>query len=228
MKKVLILVMSSPSIPVFEKLLNSQKETWDSVNVNNVNTIFYYADNSIKETLLNNNNLIIKIEEKEQNNMIKFRMALEYILKSNMEWDYIFRTNSSSYVDKKRLLNKAQTLPNTKCYCGINGGGFASGAGVFFSRDCVEILHSKIDDGYYGTVFEDCASGTILERYYNTPVTVGATRVEYDHNESNFIKNIKFTDVYPYHYRCKSDNSDRSKDTKAFQHIFNYIKSNDL
>ena len=47
-KKVLILVMSSPKIEIYDSMMKKQKETWDSIDVENVNTLFFYGDENIE------------------------------------------------------------------------------------------------------------------------------------------------------------------------------------
>ena len=72
----------------------------------------------------------------------KFLLTLREVI--NEEWDYIFRTNTSSYVSKNRLIEFSKNLPKEKCYCGIDGGGFASGAGFFLSKDCARLTPLKV------------------------------------------------------------------------------------
>lgn len=223
MKTVLILVMASPLVKPYDVLLEKQKQTWDSIDVFGVNTIYYYSDPKINTPTFIENDLILPFEEIVENNTIKYKKALEQIV--NLKWDYVFRTNASSYIDKKRLLNFAQHLPIDKCYCGIDGGNFASGCGYFISRDLVECLIKNISDLEIN-IYEDCLTSAILQRYCNASVTPGALRVDYNHHmKVEALKKITFTDSYPYHYRCKSDViSDRNKDIEAFETLFNFLK----
>jgi hypothetical protein len=121
----------------------------------------------------------------------------------------MFRTNASSYVDKKLALEKAMTLPKEKLYCGKNGGGFASGCGFFISRDLLEIIRRDFDQT--PTPYEDAMIGSVLAKN-GIGITDGAERC--DTNGKNL------TDTY--HYRCKSDNGDRNKDIIAFNRIHEY------
>lgn len=226
-KKVLILVLSCNEEP-WISLLNKQKETWDSINIDNVKTLYYYANPNVNGSTIHGNDLILKINETKdfKNRIAKLKMAFESVL--DLEWDFIFRTNSSSYIDKKRLLNFAQNLPLEKCYCGIplvhdNTIKFATGCGYFISRDYVEFLIKNIDEqaNFYG---DDVYISALLGQ----KITTGATLMEiWDFEENELqqgMSTIKFTDTYPYHYRCKTMiKGDRSKDILAFDAIHRYL-----
>lgn len=235
MKKILILVMSSPQIDIYYEMMKKQKETWDSVNVDGVQTLFFYGDENVESSHISQNNLIIKTSDATINMSYKVKLVYDFIF--DMNWDYIFRTNASSYIDKRRLFNKAQTLPTTKCYCGIkitldDYTAFSSGAGTFYSRDCIDIIRNNITEEHkMNSEIEDVFEGKILKNVANIGVTPGAMRSDYTHNDfEKFMKNITFTDTNPYHYRCRSlcqrgtICEERKKEPIAFDKIFNYLK----
>ena len=232
-KKVLILVMSSPSMDIFDAMMKKQKETWDSIKIENINTLFFYGDETVDKSHIIENNLILKTEDTTLNNLYKIKMAYDFVF--DMEWDYIFRTNASSYIDKQRLFNKAQTLPMNGVYFGKKvrldcGQEFSSGAGTFYSRDCIHILRNNINqDHKMKCELDDVAEGKILNKE-NIQVTSDALRSDYTHNDFNdFIKNIIFTDTSPYHYRCRSlckqgtICEERKKEPIAFDKLFKYL-----
>ena len=232
-KKVLILVMSSPKIEIYDSMMKKQKETWDSIEVENVNTLFFYGDETAKTSYTIGKDLVVNTNDTTLNMPYKIKMVYDFVY--DMEWDYIFRTNASSYVDKKKLLNKAQTLPITQCYCGmkvvVGNVMFSSGAGTFYSRDCIDILRNTINDDYrMKSELDDVVEGTILNKA-NIKVTSGAFRSDYTHNDfDNFIKSIEFNDINPYHYRCRSlcevgvICDERKKEPIAFEKLFNFLE----
>lgn len=233
-KKVLILVMSSPSIEVYNEMMKKQKETWDSIQVENVNTLFFYGDDTVSETHISENNLILKTQDTTLNNLYKLKMAYDFVY--NMEWDYIFRTNASSYVDKRRLLNRAQDLPLNRLYCGKKvrlpaGEIISSGAGTFYSRDCIDVLRNTINEDHKMKYeLDDVEEAAILRNKANIGVTDGGLRSDYTHgNFDDFIQNIVFTDSSPYHYRCRSMCKqgtvceERKKEPIAFDKLFKYL-----
>jgi hypothetical protein len=203
--KVLILVQASDISP-YNVLQRGQEETWNSEEVEGVETIYYLSG---EETGLFGNKLYLKCEDGYPMLHWKFKLAVDILW--DRGWDIMFRTNASSYVDKKLILEKAKTLPKEKLYCGINGGGFASGCGFFISRDCLQIIRDQFDIS--PTPFEDAIIGSVLGKN-GIYVTPGAERFDVKHGNWNLPDT--------YHYRCKSDNGDRNKDITAFKKIYEY------
>jgi hypothetical protein len=203
--RILILVQATKIEP-WHSIIEAQKATWDSIHEGGVDTLYYYSG---EEQCINDKDLYLKCPHEADMNNYRFKLALDYLYDSNdPRYDYIFRTNASSYVDKKRLKEWLMDKPRTNFYCGIDGGGFASGCGFALSTDLVNILRT-IDD--YPTTSEDCLIGVYLERA-GIKVTPGAQRHDYYFTGGE----IPLT----YHYRCKSDTEDRTKDIKAFNHLY--------
>jgi hypothetical protein len=201
--KVLILVQASDLNP-YNALQRGQEETWDNEEVEGVHTVYYLTG---QEDKFEGKKLYIKCEDGYPMLHWKLKLAVDYLWE--LDWDVMFRTNASSYVDKKMVLEKAKTLPTEKLYCGKDGGGFASGCGFFISRDCLEIIRKEFTPDV--TPYEDGMIGSVLGRH-GIRVTPGAERC--DTNGENLINT--------YHYRCKSDNGDRNKDLIAFRKIHEY------
>ena len=210
--KIQILVLSCLADP-YDKLMAAQQETWDSIEVPNVSTMYYYGGGAGLTTLTSyskefGTDSLDNIESAHW----KYRLALQEAIKE--DWDFIFRTNSSSYIDKKRLVKFARSLPSEKCYCGIDGDGFASGAGYFISRDCAKLLINSIQEKLDLWMIEDVYTGQLLAKE-GISVTPGAQRVDYYWGEDP----SKRLDP-AYHFRCKSNTEDRSLDIKAFDWLF--------
>lgn len=159
--KILIMVLSFKEEP-YLSLMNAQKETWASVNEEGVYVVFYYggcSEDVILKTSFVNNRSISHVWDLGFNctddyylMSKKFQLALEGVLKSDFDFNYIFRTNSSSYVNQKRLKEFAATLPTEKLYAGwtmvdsnFDGGLVVSGSGIWLSRDTAEILRDQIN-----------------------------------------------------------------------------------
>lgn len=206
--RVLILVLSGGSKD-FDMLCQGQKDTWDSVEVEGVDTIFYHSSD---RTYLDGKDLYVKCPPEQNLSHYRLKLALDYIFDSNCAYDFIFRTNASSYVDKARLLEHAKHQSKTKCYNGKLGGGFASGCGFLMSTDLINILRTMDD---YPSDSEDCLIGVYLERAGIKPTDA----IRWDFHPYSDQHNIPKI----YHYRCKSDDLDRTKDIKAFHHIHNLL-----
>jgi hypothetical protein len=114
MKKVLILVISCQSHP-YKKMIEASLNTWDSVNVYGVETVFY-CGNPVQE---NTDKIIyFPIEESLFSMGEKTLQAYEWAL-NNKEFDYIARVNASCYVNKKELIKHIQTLPDKNVFAGL-------------------------------------------------------------------------------------------------------------
>ena len=193
--KVLIMVLSSMKQP-FDKMYEAQKETWDSIEVENVKTAYYFCWDYMKMHIPFRDSLIEHWDE---------------------DWDVIFRTNSSSYVDKERLYEYIKDKPTTNLWIG-SPLGVASGSGFFISRDLAEILKDNITDDQFK--YEDVLLQNILnEREFKCRK---GKRAYYNHNNRTYELN--------YHIRCKNESNpdgrfkyDRYEDVLAMHHIFNTI-----
>lgn len=178
-------------------VLQAQKDTWASVYHDNVDHVFLYAKD-------------VDVEDHYEMQHWRFRQWCVKIW--DQEWDYILSGSSSSYFDKELVYQKALTLPKEKCYCGIDGGGFASGSGHFMSRDVVKILMDEMTD--QRIKFSDVYEGEILRRHGIT-VTPGAKRYDFNHVNDKLIS--------CYHYRCKSNTLDRMQDVTAMNKVHRYL-----
>ena len=152
-KNVIILILSHYEEP-YVMLENCIKKTWVKHNLDNVKIFFYHggAEESIEE-----DKIIINYPEGFNNIGYKTIRAFEILLQNN-NFDYIFRTNSSSYVDINNLLDYLDDKPLDNFYHGVMGRhndiNFASGCGYFLSKDVVEKVvenknkwnHQIIDD----------------------------------------------------------------------------------
>lgn len=131
----------------------------------------------------------------------------------NKEWDFLLIGSQSSYFNFELCYKKMLTLPKKKCYCGIDGGGFASGSGFFISRDVADILRKNITPEPIRD--SDCHYGSILLKK-GIKVTPGAERVQY-----NFVTH-KIEECY--HTRCKTDTeAEKLRESEAFNYIFNKL-----
>ena len=114
MKKCLILTIGAQITP-WDKMLQTSLDTWDSVEVEGIENVFF-CGNPVKE---NTDKIIyFPIEESYYTMSKKFICALEWALK-NKEFDYILRVNSSTYVDKKILAEYIKTFDDKNVFAGI-------------------------------------------------------------------------------------------------------------
>jgi hypothetical protein len=205
--KILILVLSYNDGELYTNFYNSQKETWDSLSEDNIKTYYYFGNSD--ENYIDGDNIYLKVENSLKNCGILTIEVFKMIF--NLEFDYIFRTNSSSYIDKKILKEFLKDKAKEKFYCGIIGQHnsliFCSGSGYFLSKDLVELLinnsheinHNYIDDVAFGEFLTSKKINLVQSERFDVL------------NESNIPTNF-------FHYRLKTVN--RFDDIKNMKVIF--------
>ncbi len=123
----------------------------------------------------------------------------------DFEFDYIYRTNVSSYLDLARLQKFVEDKPRDNFYAGLIGNyygiNFASGSGYFISRDLVSrVLQNK--DLWDHNLVDDVSLGKLLTREFIIDIQK-VERVDLD--SSDFDSNrILDNPRNVFHYRCKS------------------------
>ena len=149
-----------------------------------------------------------------------FRWAAE-----NREFDFVFRTNTSSYVDQQMLLAHAQTLPRLRhCSGRIDAryGDFASGSGYTLSRDLAESLVAS------GFMLDDAPDDVSLSRWLakNAGVkAVDAPRIDLQ-LPAQLAEWRAAGSPASFHYRCRSLRTPRPAwELGCFDEINRTIKS---
>lgn len=172
--------------------------TWDKEQHSDIDVLYYHSG---QRTDLRD--VITNCADSYEMMHWKFKLALDQIDYHN--YDFIFRTNSCSYIVKDRLFEVAKTLPLTNCYSGYHNGGYISGAGIFFSPDVLDILRNELTDTPHGA--EDVLIGSILED--RVPMTAENSRI--DAGLDGFIE------FNSYHFRAKTSNDvkDRHRDVNS-------------
>lgn len=228
--KILIMVLTFNE-PPYAELKRSQQATWDSIQEGGVETIYYAGGFDGYNELPHRDFMSYQEPPKPWSTEVRFRCtdsyyymaekfqkALEYV--KDYDYDIIFRTNSSSYVNKKRLKEFAATLPKEKLYAGWtmvdsedHGGLVVSGAGIFMSHDTAEILRENIDPKFEQE--EDIYCGRILRKH---GITASDDKSRYD--VPTQFENIPLD---RYHYRFKT--GDRLWDAKNMRLVHQKIIS---
>ncbi|HSN07961.1 MAG TPA: hypothetical protein VLS85_02930 [Hanamia sp.] len=140
-KKVLILSLAYEKYP-YGEMVATAMNTWDSIEVEDCETVFYFGSSSKKSDA---KNIYLPIEEGLFNMGRKTLLALEWAL-NNKEFDYILRPHSCIYVDKKELIKYIQDLPDIGIFGGVKVERkekfdfIWGGTGFIFSRDIVKTL----------------------------------------------------------------------------------------
>ncbi len=210
--KILILVGSS-MIPPYDEFMKVQKETWASQPYKDTETLFYYA--AEKTEWVSADTFTTECDNGFFWAHWRFKKALDFVW--DREWDLIFRPHSSSYVDKKLLMNLCATFPKEKVYAGWKLGGYpelplilwegkiikqecCSGAGFFISRDYAQILRDELPNKE--SLADDVLIGRTLQLH-----GISVTNDLKMRDISRRIDVVTLGDVQPrFHYRFNTGN----------------------
>lgn len=215
--KVIVLVGSSGIMryPMLEQL---QMNTWDTVEVPGVETVYYRA---APTTYRKDKRLFVKGGEESKEIFTRTSLALRELLKDS--WDFVFKTNPSSYVNKVRLHELLSTVPKQRFYGGKlyhprnsvpDKDNFMWGCGYVLSRDMAELIakdHGEVpyvDDIHIPKILNGRAPYAELPFY-------------------NYYKDKSPLPIN-HIYRCKNaDKGDFWDDTaKAITHIHKHLTEN--
>jgi len=142
--KTLVLVLGCRAAP-FPQLIAAIKRTWASVGVDGADVLFYYG--AADEIRLDGRDLYLPVADDLAHVAEKTIACFEWALR-HRDFDLVFRTNASSYIDLPNLLRFVEAEPvGTGYYAGkganVDSIDFALGSGFFLSRDLVELVIEK-------------------------------------------------------------------------------------
>jgi len=210
--KIIILVLSSENKP-YDILEKTIRETWAREYPDNVEIYYYYGGADIN--YIEGDKIYSNTEENIYNIGQKTINAFEFL--SNKDYDYVFRTNSSSYVNIEYLLEYIKDKPNKMFYHGVvshyepENFKFVSGSGYIISRDLIDLVIENKDKWDHSFPNADDVSIGKLLNYFGVIPTKGI-RVDIGiHRRDHSIENLTKQEFdNNYHFRCKCD--DRNED----------------
>jgi hypothetical protein len=210
--KILIVVLSYFDNAIYTKFFESQNESWNSVEVEGVDTFFLIGNNG-KDEIVGN---LIKTNVGESLYNCGHKTIRAFELLKDYEYDYIFRTNSSSYIDKQMLKDYLLDKPKNNFYSGIIGNYnnilYASGSGFVISKDAVDLVLQKKDRWNHNYI-DDVSLGLLLREFNILPTLSPRLDIQKVDNE---------TPMNYYHYRIKTSN--RLNDCQYMKSIFELKK----
>jgi len=209
--KISILLLSSNTYP---SVRNSkiQKKIFYNQKIK-LKHIYWYKQGSPKilqnsEALLEDKNLYINADDSSTGMGMKTIKAFEWMI-NNTNSDYIFRTNTSSYVSIENLqkhindnfLNKKYVysgkIHSTKDK-NNNEISFASGSGYLLNRKTIELIIEKQNEWQH-EYWDDVSLGILLKKYNIFPTDAKRFDIK-----GNIYK--QKVDLTSFHYRCRIDN----------------------
>ncbi len=127
-------------------------------------------------------------------------------------FDFIYRTNTSSYVTLPRLQEVAAAMPQTGCYAGFIGQhpskqcAFASGSGMLLSWDIAARAASEPTGWDWGTI-DDAALGDFLATNGIVPEPLPRVAA-HDLRDIESLSDEELRKAF--HFRCKSSSEPRA------------------
>jgi hypothetical protein len=204
--KILVLVLAARARP-YPLLIRTIERTWASVEVDGVSTLFYYGGDRLEQR---GRHLYLPVTDALPAGR-KTIACFEHVLASH-DFDLIFRTNASSYVDLPNLRAFAdEHALGEGFYCGRRGMfgelPFASGAGYFLSRDLVRLAVERGQE-LDAALPDDIALAALL-REAGVEV-MDAPRVGYAS-----ARDVGDVDTSQFLFRCKTDSPWRMGDVRT-------------
>jgi len=233
-KKLVILVMSSTTIPEYVDLEKSIKNTWYNSKNEDVEIIFYKDNQNLSPKytypVFDGCDLVLPIDDGFYTLNQKTLMAFDWVCQ-NYEFDYIFRTNLGSFIDVDNIISFLSDKPKEKFYCGVFGHDntyfgqpvlFVSGSGYFLSRDIVLLVLKNLQNWPWRVV-DDVALGYVIVKQLGIDINQEGIRKDICDGEVIYVKGDKIVDSLDeeliYHYRLRSQ--DRNKDIKTMMDLYN-------
>jgi len=207
--KILILVLSFDDCSIYTDFYKTQKDTWDSIVVDGVETYYYFGNNT--KNHLVGNNIYTNVTESLMNCGNKSIEAFKIIV--DMDFDFVFRTNSSSYIDKLLLKKHLENKPKNNFYSGVIGDHFGiqfcSGSGFVLSKDLVQLLIQNENSLNFNLIDDVCFGQFLSSKNISL---INSYRFD-------ITQEVREIDLNFFHYRLKT--KDRQKDINNMKLIHN-------
>jgi len=205
--KLIILILANDNSIYLE-----MQKLWKTYmnNHNNITSYFIKYNSDLNDDIIiENDTIFIKgYESLIPGCLDKTIKSIEFLMESNIEFDFIFRTNLSSVVDLNKLYN---LLNNNIEAAGIIGNynnniNFISGAGILINKKICKLLINNKNNLNYNSLQDDILIGWFLTRVHNINITPLIRLEAYNYEDNiDLITNDLIKDYY--HFRCKSINS---------------------
>lgn len=214
--KTLVLIIATDDKPAYREL---QKiwEAYMNSDPKHFEVYFLRGDPNLSTAFkINKNEIIVKTEEGFAPGILnKTILGMEALQPRLNEFDFVIRTNLSSFYPFDNLLKYLAKLPKRRCYCGVSLYQtkelglppeldivpFISGAGIILSPDLVHLMlknHQEFEK--YKTMPDDVFIG--LFYFKNKIPRIAAQRWDYPTHQG-WLMNEQAIEDHAYHFRAK-------------------------
>jgi len=209
--KTLVLVLGARVAP-YPALIRTIKSTWASSPVAGAEVLFYYGGEELAE---DGNELVLPVSDGALSIGRKTIACFGHVLEHH-EFDLIFRTNCSSYVDLPNLsayaTRHARPSGFYSGFIGYRGElAFASGSGYFLSRDLAALAVSE-RERWDHVLPDDQALAAVLAQHGVQPEP--APRQNFDR-----LRRVRDVDTSLYHFRCRTYTRRRVEDERIMREV---------
>jgi hypothetical protein len=230
--KILILVIASRGEVYDQLVVRYWKRLIEVANKtrseNGIDVILLYGDSDVEDLGIPNRNLL-KIEQVVESWMPGiFLKTIEAIKLMGDSYDYVYRTNLSSFLRIRALRRLVRDLPRRDLYAGKRvtsrgGSKFATGSGFLISRDVARRLVERSLDVSGNECPDDVLIGKLLADLPITPLRrfdlVRQTRLPSKGSLKEIVRKIKERDHY--HIRIKNRRNRLRFDLMIVEYLVN-------
>jgi hypothetical protein len=216
--------------------MDCSMETWDSEEHPQTQTLYYCGKSPQPSTdkVFYSPTLTEELYDVSPRTLEAFEKSLE------LEWDYLARPHSSTYVHKGNLVTFCESLPKDNVLCGIRTEGdnpfIWGGCHFLFSRDVIEKIVGSKEKWAKGAM--DDQSITYIATYLEIPVTGGHSATINVMADGSYLTmvyghgdNFRFTEFWDlnekaaghFFFRVKHD-PDRSVDIRLMHELHRCLK----
>lgn len=198
--RLLILVLAGDT-SISNRNLNAQKNTWMKHDNSQVELISYKGGS---EKQFINSQLVLNCPDNYESISLKTLLAFDWV-NDNCEFDYLFRTNTSSYVNVEKLLDFCKKNENNYLYRGriisdvFNNKeiSWASGAEILMSKLSFDVLINN-KQSWNTALPDDVAIGSIFQEQ-----NIGIESSNSILFDKKFFERKHLN--HEYHFRCRVD-----------------------
>ena len=211
--KILMLILASDGSPEYRKF----QELWRQYTNSNqhIDCYFYKGNPDMeKDAELIGDTVYVKIEDTLDNVYDKLMMTLRFLSPQLRKYDFMFRTNLSSYIDFNKYVHFCHLLPETNTCAAVLGNHegieFPSGAGFTMTIDLVKRLIEENPPNFY---LDDVTIGKAMAAW--NVHYIRTNRIDYTSSGIWRYEHMPFHNEIVFHYRAKTEN--REDDYRALQ-----------
>lgn len=233
--KTLVLLIATDDKPAYKELQRIW-EAYMNSDPTHFDVYFLRANPNLDtDYVINKNEIIVKTGESLVPGIVnKTLLALEAFAPELSKYDFVIRSNLSSFYSFPHLLNFLKMLPKTNCYCGwvlfqpehlgLPQGvpapvPFVSGAGIIWSTDLVRLLIK--DQAEFAAYKSETPDDVFFGIFYQQKKIPAIRGERWDFvDRADWEKRKEAIPPHAYAFRAKRSFNPRSKEDPYADEIY--------